>query len=707
MKVGIVGCGRIARIHLSLLKKVKGTDVVGVCDRDLDRAQHIAKEFGVEQFFTDFEKMLYETRPGAVHVLTPTQMHAMHSIQALQASCHVLVEKPLCLTLEQADAIYRMAQSTGRMVSVNHTLLWSPLVKKAKQVLDSGELGRIIHIQYVMGDDYLEVVKRGYARWALELRSGIFFDLIPHPLSLIRAFLPDSRVASARACGTEINDLRELWVDFAGESARASLWMSLKQRPLEHNLRLYCERGTVHIDLRNFCLAVIPERGLPGPVARVVNTISEPAQRVAGMVWNILGMPLGRLDAKTGMLGAIHAFYRAIAQGQPSPISKDDARAVVKLSTLIWDTLEDTPGAIQPVLDGSRRQVPRKREADFTLFNRSNPPNVLVTGGTGFIGSHLIQRLVSKGRQVRVLCRPTSSLNALPAEGVEFVFGDVADSTSVQQAMAGIEVLYHLAATTGGDWAAHYQGTVVGTQNVLQAAAEVGIRKVIYVSSLGVLHASCFPNNGVVDEAFPLEQHPEARGDYSRAKLEAERIARQFAEEGRLPVCIIRPGLVYGSGKAEFLSDAGFRVSNSLVLVVGLGARRLGLTHVENLVDALLLAEQSEDSRGRPYHIVDPDQPTVRQYIWAYRRNTGERLTALYIPTFVWSMGFGLLDRLLRLARHSSRNLRYRLCSITRGPQYDTNRAQKELGWVAGITFEEAMRRALASSPIQSSKEDA
>ncbi len=166
--------------------------------------------------------------------------------------------------------------------------------------------------------------------------------------------------------------------------------------------------------------------------------------------------------------------------------------------------------------------------------------------------------------------------------------------------------------------------------------------------------------------------------------------------DGKLPICIIRPGLVYGPGKSEFLSDAGFQVGNGLVLVVGVGGRRLGLTYVENLVDALVLAERSQNFCGKLYNIVDIEQPTVRQYIRAYQHITGRQLTILYLPTFLWMVGFSLLDGLLRLVRGTSPNLAYRLRSIAHGPRLDTSAARKELGWEARVPFEEAMTRTLS-----------
>jgi len=692
MKSAIVGCGYIAGIHISYILKIKGVQLVALCDQNGIRAREMARQYNVPHY-TDLNRMLCETQCDVIHILTPPQTHAALAVQALQAGCHVLVEKPLCLTIDEADAIYAAAQLTGRLVGVNHTHLWSPLVQKAKRVVASGRLERVLHIQYVMGDDYLEAVKGGYARWALELRGGAFCDLIPHSLYLIRTFLPDARVVSARACGTSIHDLRELWVDFAADGAGASLWMSLNQRPLEHVLRIYCTRGTIHVDLRNFFLMVLPERGLPGPAARMVNTLSESWQRGAGTVKTALNLILGRFDPKAGTAGAIRAFYEAIAEGNPSPVSQEEAKAVIELSTAIWDILEETQGTILPVRDEKGQVIVRKIPADFAKGSKGEGPRVLVTGGTGFIGSHLVRRLVTEGQGVRVLCKELSSLDTLPTDWVEIAFGDVSDLDSVHKAMQGVEVLYHLAAAMKGDWATHYQSTVLGTRNVLRAAAEAGVKKVVYVSSLGVLHSSYFPNGKMVDESFFLEQRPEVRGNYSRAKLEAEQLAQNFARDGKLPICIVRPGLVYGPGNAGFLSDAGFRVGNGLAVVVGLGGRRLALTYVENLVDALVLAGQSQNFCGKTYHIVDPDQPNVRQYIQAYRRATGQRLRAIYLPVFLWKAGFSLLDRLLRLKPGTTPNLTYRLRSISHGARFDTTAAQEELGWVARVSFEEGMKR--------------
>lgn len=690
MKIAVVGCGVMAQNHVKYILKTPGVKLVAVCDQSELRAQEMARRYNLP-YYKSLTRLLKESQPDVVHIVTPCQTHAALSIQSLESGCHVFVEKPLCLTLEEVQAIYAASNKAGRLVSVDHTFLWSSLIQKALLEVDSGRLGRILHLQYIMGDDYLETVKAGYARWALELRGGVLCDIIPHPLYLIRAFLPGIQVVSTRATGTDIYDLRELWVDFAAGGAGASLLMSLNQRPLEHKISLYCERGTLHVDLRNFCIAVIPERNLPGPIARLVNTLSESLQRGMGTLMNGFGVVLGQFDPRAGVGGAIRAFYQAVTEGKALPVNVEDAKAVVEISTKIWDLIENTLGTLFPVVDGKGAIVVNKTLGDFDNREENNPPKVLVTGGTGFIGGHLVRRLVSEGRRVRVLCRPRCNLNGLPTQGVELVFGEVSDIDSVQRAMQGIEVLYHLAATLGGDWATHYQSTVIGTRNVFQSAVEAGVRKVIYVSSLSVLDSNSYPSKGVVNENHRLERKPELRGYYPRAKIEAECIAHEFIKRYKLPICIVRPGFVYGPGNAKFMSDAGFCIGNMLVLVVGLGGRRLGTTYVGNLVDALLQSEQNEKSVGRTYHVVDSDLPNVRNYIRTYRKVTGQRLKAFYLPVFFWTCGFKLLDVLLWLLRGSSPNLTYRLGSIKNGPIFSTVRAKDDLGWVAKEKFEKAM----------------
>jgi len=178
--------------------------------------------------------------------------------------------------------------------------------------------------------------------------------------------------------------------------------MSLNQRPLQHEMNIHCTNGKICIDLRNFNLSIIREKGLPGPISRIVNTLSESWQRSMGKLKNAFKLVIGRFDPCMGTAGAIQAFYQAIRSGDSSPVSKEDAKSTVQLSEEIWDFLERNADAISQEVDEKGNVVVHKTPQDFTMNNHGNSPNILVTGGTGFIGHHLVNRLVSEGENVRV-----------------------------------------------------------------------------------------------------------------------------------------------------------------------------------------------------------------------------------------------------------------------------------------------------------------
>ncbi|MFY9553853.1 MAG: hopanoid-associated sugar epimerase [Blastocatellia bacterium] len=171
--------------------------------------------------------------------------------------------------------------------------------------------------------------------------------------------------------------------------------------------------------------------------------------------------------------------------------------------------------------------------------------NTLVTGGTGFVGSHLVRVILERGEQVRCLVRPTSRLDNLKDLPVQFVTGDLRDSDSLKQAAKGCRVVYHCAADYrlwSKDPAEMYQSNVEGSNNLMQAAFDEGVDRVVYTSTVGCL--------GMTDNGQPAnEQTPvtiqEMIGHYKRSKFQAEERVREWASRG-LPVVIVNPSTPVG-----------------------------------------------------------------------------------------------------------------------------------------------------------------
>src|ERR1044072_4559732 len=143
MRAALVGCGKIAKMHASALAGA-GAELVAVCDRDQQRATQIAALAPGARAYRDFDALLAEMQPDVVHVLTSPTSHAALAIKAAEAGAHVLVEKPVALSVEEADAMIEAARANGVRVMANHNWLFKPSVQRARELVESGEIGEVV-----------------------------------------------------------------------------------------------------------------------------------------------------------------------------------------------------------------------------------------------------------------------------------------------------------------------------------------------------------------------------------------------------------------------------------------------------------------------------------------------------------------------------------------------------------------------------------
>lgn len=221
----------------------------------------------------------------------------------------------------------------------------------------------------------------------------------------------------------------------------------------------------------------------------------------------------------------------------------------------------------------------------------------LVTGGSGFIGSHLVELLLSKGHTVRCLLRKTSSTAWLQSHPLEIVYGDVFDNGALAEAVRDVQYVYHSAGLTKAKTKAEYfRANVDGTRNLLEAAAAHAsdLHRFVQISSQTAAGPS--PTSTPITEEAPCRPIT----TYGRSKREAEEICLRFAD--RLPVTIVRPPAVYGPRDKdifEFFST----MQKGLQPVVGFGEKFVSLVHVADLVRGIVQAGESDRSTGETYFI--------------------------------------------------------------------------------------------------------
>jgi dihydroflavonol-4-reductase len=313
----------------------------------------------------------------------------------------------------------------------------------------------------------------------------------------------------------------------------------------------------------------------------------------------------------------------------------------------------------------------------LSFMGKTGRNTALITGATGFIGSHLAEHLLNKGFRVKALVRPTSDLRWIEGLELEIVPGSLHDGRFLEEAVGGADYIFHLAgavkAKDPGDFYFHNTQATVNLANAALAAAP-GLKRFVFVSSQAAAGpAECLERpicEG--DQCRPLT-------DYGKSKLAAERELGKLSD--RLPLTIIRPSVVYGPRDTEVL--AYFRwIKRGLAPLPGFRARYAQLIYVKDLVEGMALAASSPSSLGRTYFLAG-DRP----YSWgeisdAIAGCLGKKPFKLHIPLLLAHLsalfneaGAYLLDKPAMVTRQKVREMSQPYWAVS--PQA----AQKDFGF--------------------------
>jgi nucleoside-diphosphate-sugar epimerase len=319
----------------------------------------------------------------------------------------------------------------------------------------------------------------------------------------------------------------------------------------------------------------------------------------------------------------------------------------------------------------------------------------LVTGASGFIGSHIAERLAAAGDRVRAFVRPASDVSYLRELGVELAHGDITDPASLSPAMDGIEAVYHAAAavTDWGPWRQFRSVTIEGTRNVLEAAAGANVGRFLHVSTDGVYAHSHLGKR--ITEETPLETRFAWWDYYRRSKLAAERLAWQYHAEGRLAVTAVRPGVVLGERDRVTVPGLAAYMRGKGAVCWGNGHNRLPYVYAGDVAAACLLAVASPQTAGQPYNIVSDEAVTQRDLLQVVAEAAGLEAPRRSVPLLLVH-GIALAMELGSLATGRRWEPPLRRMPVTMlGAEYleDASKARRELGWQPAVPMREAVRR--------------
>jgi nucleoside-diphosphate-sugar epimerase len=331
---------------------------------------------------------------------------------------------------------------------------------------------------------------------------------------------------------------------------------------------------------------------------------------------------------------------------------------------------------------------------------------VLVTGANGFIGAHVVEALLRRGFcRVRCLVRSRahkterllSVLERFPSARVEIMEGNLKSAADCAKVVVDARIVLHLAAGVEKSFPGSFLNTVVTTRNLLDAVIrERHLLRFVNVSSFSVYTNVSLRRRGLLDETCALETEHVARNEpYSFAKIKQEEIVRQYAKQHALPYVVVRPGAVYGPGKADITGRVGIDTFG-IFLHLG-GGNRIPFTHVRNCAEAIVLAGLTAGIDGETFNVVDDDLPTSRQFMRAYRRYVG-RLPHLTVPypvfyafSYLWEKYSAWSEGQLPPAFN-----RRRCAAYWKGNQYTNRKAKALTGWKPTVSFADGSREYFA-----------
>jgi nucleoside-diphosphate-sugar epimerase len=324
------------------------------------------------------------------------------------------------------------------------------------------------------------------------------------------------------------------------------------------------------------------------------------------------------------------------------------------------------------------------------------PHTVLVTGATGFVGSHVAEALARRGDTVRALARPGADTTELEKLGVTIVRGDMTDPDSLKRAAEGVDVVVHCAAKVG-DWGhvdEYRRVNVEGLRSLFDATLGKPLHRFVHVSTLGVYEAR---HHYATDETEPLpERHIDG---YTQSKVEAERLALQYHRKQRVPVTILRPGFVYGPRDRAMLPRLADRLKERSVIYIARGRYALNTTYVGNLADAVLLAIDSPNAVGEVFNITDGEFVSKRKFFETVADGLGLKRPRSFPPVPVW-LARAMANWRESVFRkknkpHPPRITQAQLKFAGLNLDFSIAKARTRLGYSPRVHFDEGMRQAI------------
>jgi predicted dehydrogenase/nucleoside-diphosphate-sugar epimerase len=576
VRVALVGCGAISQsLHLPVLVGHENVQLVALVDRALDRAERLAKGYGVPVALADASQLSAADVDAAI-IATPPFHHAPCAIDLMRRGFHVLVEKPMALTAQDAAQMVQVADETQRCLAVGYFRRLYPSLRLMKSLLDRGYLGSVRRFHAEGGGRYnwaaatLANMRRDLAGGGALIDFGshvldVLFYLFDEPFEVV-SYRDNNRGGVEADCVVDARlTHRGKMVDGRIEVART--------RNLANLVRAECEEGDLVFEFNErFRIRVVPRH------AAAIDSVEERSRAFS-------------LEARWDEQSEEEPWYETFRRQIDDWLTSIKARREPLLSgrsgvatARMIDTCysRQAPMAERWVDEGI---APKPGAA---TARGGNGRRVLLTGATGFIGCRVAEILALRdGWQVRAVIHNPGNASRLARLPVELIQGDLQDEATLREQMTGCDAVVHCAVGTAwGQRQEIFKVTVDGTRKLAEAALAAGVKRFVHLSTISV-YGDDGAMTGTIDETTPVK--PASGSEYGESKAAAERAIQELVRKG-LPAVIFRPARVFGPFSRIFIERPLAAIAEGRFRWIGDPHVPADLVYVDSVVHGIVLA---------------------------------------------------------------------------------------------------------------------
>lgn len=599
LRACIVGTGNIAQAHAEAIKDITLAELTAVVDVDASRAQSFADKWGVPNVYSDLKSALKDDKFDVVHVTTPPDLHTQISLEAIERGKQVFTEKPISTTVEEAEKIIEAGNANNVVVGVNQNFVYHPAFLKLRNVITSNSIGKVRHVtcHYYMPLRQMDAQQFGH--WMFQEPVNLFLEQAVHPLSQIRSIIGALTLGSTNS--KKGDDLvqgvpfyESVQLNLNGANATATMAYALGHSYPTWRIEALCDDGVVTADvIANRCTI---ERH--GAALEFLDTCQQGLMQAGSTVWQSLsglGSYMASLFKIKGrsdpfylsMKESISSYYSALKNGNTPLVDGEFGKNLVQVC-------EQLSAHLSP--DWVKGQTSE-------LAETAEGCDIVVLGGSGFIGLPTVHRCRKAGLKVALMARSVDHLlKNKDLQDVAILRGSVTNPEDVTRAVKGVPLVINLAHGGGGESFEAIRRALVGSaETVAKICLEHNVKRLVHVGSIAGLYLG--DPNDVVTGQTPPDKQLEERADYARAKAEADLSLLAMHKKDKLPVTIVRPGVVVGKNGSPLHSAIGFANTEQHWFGWNDGNNALPFVLVEDVADALYKAATVEGIDGRCFNL--------------------------------------------------------------------------------------------------------